>query len=108
MTIIQLNPKGYEMGGSYRIGTAFGTRHDLARVLGPPHGSGEGLQVSTEWFLETGQGRVCIRDYHLNAPDQWTIAGSEVEPVRLVVEWLSLNHIQARMDRDGEWNPENG
>lgn len=74
---VKPNPKGYEQGGSHRVGTAICTLYELEELFGQCHTEGDFEKVTKEWHFETPRGRVTIRDYWWNRPTEQSIAAKD-------------------------------
>jgi len=95
---VKPNPKGYELGGSHRVGTAICTLTELEELFGQCHTDGDMEKVTKEWHFETPRGRVTIRDYWWNKSTEQSIAANDYRACRWMIAFLRRLKIVANMN----------
>jgi len=88
---VQLNPKGYELNGTHRIGYVAATEHMFEAVFGEAHGGGqsEDNKVTKVWYFETPHGRASVRNWHTNPADRLTLASTNRDAAADLAEHIS-------------------
>ena len=95
---VKINPKGKRQH-DYRTRARIVDceRYRLERLLGPPHGDGDGQTFSVEWYLVTDHGSAMISDYWAFNDNEYAVAASNSRSAVLVTQFLRDNGITAYM-----------